>query len=109
VVRSYQAAATGGPRKQSIRRTNLKRPAERIVKFYNGRGTAEQWIREDKLALRWTRLSCRAFRDNAVASHSVSNRPISLLEAAKRSMLARPTMARMAGSWASRWASLTSS
>jgi hypothetical protein len=46
--------------------TNLKRPAERISKFYNGRGTAEQWIKEGKLALRWTRLSCRAFRDNAV-------------------------------------------
>jgi hypothetical protein len=30
------------------------------------RGTAEQWIREGKRALRWTRLSCRAFRDNAV-------------------------------------------
>jgi hypothetical protein len=46
--------------------TNLTRPAERVVKFYNGRGTAEQWIREGKQALRWTRLSCRAFRDNAV-------------------------------------------
>jgi hypothetical protein len=46
--------------------TNLTRPAERISKFYNGRGTAEQWIKEGKLALRWTRLSCRAFRDNAV-------------------------------------------
>ena len=39
--------------------TNLKRPAERISKFYNGRGTAEQWIREGKYALRWTRRSCR--------------------------------------------------
>jgi hypothetical protein len=46
--------------------TNLKRPAERISKFYNGRGTAERWIKEGKLALRWTRLSCRTFRDNAV-------------------------------------------
>jgi hypothetical protein len=46
--------------------TNLTRPVERVVKFYNGRGTAEQWIKEGKLALRWTRLSCRAFRDNAV-------------------------------------------
>ena len=46
--------------------TNLKRPAERVVRFYNGRGTAEQWIREGKAALRWTRLSCRAFRANAV-------------------------------------------
>jgi hypothetical protein len=46
--------------------TNLKRPPERVVRFYNGRGTAEQWIREGKAALRWTRLSCRAFRANAV-------------------------------------------
>jgi hypothetical protein len=46
--------------------TNLTRPNERVVKFYNGRGTAEQWIREGKNALRWTRLSCRALRDNAV-------------------------------------------
>jgi hypothetical protein len=37
-----------------------------VVKFYNGRGTAEQWIREGKAALRWTRLSCRFVRDNAV-------------------------------------------
>jgi hypothetical protein len=46
--------------------TNLTRPAERIVRFCNGRGTAEQWVKEGKQALRWTRLSCRAFRDNAV-------------------------------------------
>ena len=46
--------------------TNLKRPAQRVSKFYNGRGTAEQWIREGKYALHWTRLSCRAFRNNAV-------------------------------------------
>ena len=44
----------------------MKRPAERVSKFYNGRGTAEQWIREGKYALRWTRLSCQAFRHNAV-------------------------------------------
>ena len=46
--------------------TSLSRPAERVVKFYHGRGTAEQWIKEGKAALRWTRLSCRAFRANAV-------------------------------------------
>jgi Transposase DDE domain group 1 len=46
--------------------TSLTRPAARIVKLYNGRGTAEQWIREGKQALRWTRLSCHAFRHNAV-------------------------------------------
>jgi hypothetical protein len=46
--------------------TNLTRPAERVSKFYNGRGTAEQWIKEGKQAIRWTRLSCRTFQDNAV-------------------------------------------
>ncbi|MFL5337435.1 MAG: transposase, partial [Geminicoccaceae bacterium] len=42
------------------------RPTGRVSRFYNGRGTAERWIKEGKQALRWTRLSCRAFRDNAV-------------------------------------------
>ena len=42
------------------------RPAERVVAFYNRRATAEQWIREGKGAIRWTRLSCRSFVPNAV-------------------------------------------
>lgn len=46
--------------------TNLSRPAERVVAFYNQRGTAEQWIKEGKNAVRWTRLSCRRFRNNAI-------------------------------------------
>jgi Transposase DDE domain group 1 len=46
--------------------TNLTRPNRRVVKFYNGRGTAEQHIKEGKNAIRWTRLSCHAFRHNAV-------------------------------------------
>ena len=33
--------------------------------FYNQRGKAEQYIKEGKYAIRWTRLSCRRFRDNA--------------------------------------------
>jgi Transposase DDE domain group 1 len=37
-----------------------------VVKFYNGRGTAEQHIKGGKNAIRWTRLSCHAFRHNAV-------------------------------------------
>jgi hypothetical protein len=37
--------------------TNLSRPAERIVAFYNQRGTCEQWINEGKGAIKWTRLS----------------------------------------------------
>lgn len=46
--------------------TNLTRGADRVVVFYNQRGTAEQYIREGKNAVRWTRLSCRTMRGNAV-------------------------------------------
>jgi hypothetical protein len=46
--------------------TNLSQPAERVVAFYNGRGTAEQWIKEGKSAMKWTRLSCRSMMANAV-------------------------------------------
>jgi hypothetical protein len=46
--------------------TNLRRYAQDVVAFYNGRGTAEQWIKEGKQALKWTRLSCQRFVDNEV-------------------------------------------
>src|SRR4051794_2482357 len=46
--------------------TNLCRPPERVVAFYNQRGSAEQWIREGKNAAKWTRLSCRSMKANAV-------------------------------------------
>lgn len=46
--------------------TNLRRSAKKVVRFYNKRGTAEQWIKEGKNAIRWTRLSCQDFRDNEV-------------------------------------------
>ncbi len=46
--------------------TNLSRPAERVVAFYNHRETAEQYIKEGKNAIKWTRLSCRKFRNNEV-------------------------------------------
>jgi hypothetical protein len=39
---------------------------EGLVHFYNGRGTAEQWIKEGKYALNWTRLSCHRFVANQV-------------------------------------------
>jgi hypothetical protein len=45
--------------------TNLSRPADRVVAFYNKRGTCEQWIKEGKGAIKWTRLSCRTFAANA--------------------------------------------
>jgi len=44
--------------------TNMRGWSRKVVKFYNGRGTAEQWIKEGKYAVKWTRLSCRNFRDN---------------------------------------------
>ena len=34
--------------------------------FYNGRGTAEQWINEGQYALKWSRLSCHRFVANQV-------------------------------------------
>jgi len=37
-----------------------------IVRFYNQRGTAEQWIKEGKTATHWTRLSCHHFWPNEV-------------------------------------------
>jgi hypothetical protein len=46
--------------------TNMARPAENVVTFYNKRGTCEQWIKEGKGAIKWTRLSCRTFAANAV-------------------------------------------
>ena len=46
--------------------TNLQRSNEDVVKFYNGRGVAEQWIKEGKNAVNWTRLSCHDFDDNQV-------------------------------------------
>ncbi len=46
--------------------TNLNGQPRKVVKFYNHRGTAEQWITEGKHAIHWTRLSCHDFEDNAV-------------------------------------------
>jgi len=46
--------------------TNLSVKAKGVVHFYNGRGTAEQWIKEGKYALNWTRLSCHRLIANQV-------------------------------------------
>lgn len=46
--------------------TNLTRPAEWAVAFYNQLGTAEPHIREGKNAVAWTRPSCHCFATNAV-------------------------------------------
>jgi Transposase DDE domain group 1 len=59
--------------------TNMVRPAENVVAFYNKRGTCEQWIKEGKGAIKWTRLSCRSFAANAVALARVDRRHQRLL------------------------------
>jgi hypothetical protein len=46
--------------------TNLILPSRAVVRFYNKRGTAEQWIKEGKQAVKMTRLSCHRFRSNEV-------------------------------------------
>ncbi len=46
--------------------TNMARRAESVVGFYNKRGTCEEYIKEGKGAIKWTRLSCRSFAANAV-------------------------------------------
>jgi len=46
--------------------TNLTAKPEGVIHFYNRRGTAEQWIKEGKYALNWTRLSCHRFVANQV-------------------------------------------
>ena len=46
--------------------TNLETDNRAVVRFYNKRGTAEQWIKEGKQAVKLTRLSCHRFRSNEV-------------------------------------------
>ncbi len=46
--------------------TNLTLASRAVVRFYNKRGTAEQWIKEGKQAVKMTRLSCHRFRSNEV-------------------------------------------
>ncbi len=46
--------------------TNMARPAERVVAFYNQRGTCQQWIKKGKNAMMCTRPSCCSFTANAV-------------------------------------------
>ena len=44
--------------------TSLRWQDKKVVKFYNKRGTCEQWIKEGKYALNWTKLSCQRFVEN---------------------------------------------
>src|SRR5262249_33318101 len=77
---SYQAASWSKPRRVIAKVewhpgelyprvgfivTNMSRPAERVVAFYNKLGTTEQWIKVGKVTIKRTRLSCRTFAANA--------------------------------------------
>ena len=42
--------------------TNMTLHSRSVVRCYNKRGTGEQWIKEGKQAMHWTRLSCHRFR-----------------------------------------------
>jgi len=46
--------------------TKLETDSRAQVRFYNKRGTAKQWIKEGKQAVKMTRLSCHRFRANEV-------------------------------------------
>jgi len=46
--------------------TTLTETNRAVVRFYNQRGTTEQWITEDEEATHWTRLVCHRFRANEV-------------------------------------------
>jgi hypothetical protein len=46
--------------------TNFQTSSRAVVRFYNKRGTAEQWIKEGKQAVAMTRLSCHRFKANQV-------------------------------------------
>ena len=46
--------------------TNMTLTSRSVVRFYNKRGTVEQWIKEGRQATHWTRLSCHRFRANEV-------------------------------------------
>ena len=78
--------------------TNMSYPPKGIVRFYNGRGTAEQWIKEGNYALNWTRLSRHKFMANQVRlglfilAYNLGNfvRRLALPEAMKRWSLTSP-------------------
>jgi hypothetical protein len=61
--------------------TNRSLPNERVLAFYNDRGTAEQHIKEGEHALEWTPLACMRFAANAVRLqlHALAYSPANFL------------------------------
>jgi hypothetical protein len=73
--------------------TNPAWRSKRVVRFCNGRGTAEQWIKEGKNVMKWAKLSCRTFKDNQtrlqlfVSAYNLAN------------FLWRPTVPKSVSKW----------
>jgi uncharacterized membrane protein YcjF (UPF0283 family) len=75
--------------------TNLEADSRALVRFYNKRGTAEQWIKEGNQSAHWTGLSCRRFRAKevrlqlSVLAHNLGNlrRRLALAQQIKNSSL----------------------
>ena len=65
--------------------TSMSLPSRSVVRFYNKRGTAEQWIKEGKQATHWTRLSCHRFRGqrSATATERAGLQPGQLVATAR--------------------------
>jgi hypothetical protein len=59
------ASGRAVPGASALSSPNLGRAAERVVTFYNQRGTAEQWIKADKARSSGHGLSWRTFAANA--------------------------------------------
>src|SRR5438876_1828530 len=85
----YQAASWGRPRRVIAKVehhlgelfprvgfivTTLTGTNQAVVRFYNQRGTAEQWIKEGKEATHWTRLSCHPQPRQSAASAGLAGR-----------------------------------
>jgi len=73
--------------------TNLETDSRAVVRFNNKRGTAEQWIKEGKQAVKMTRLRCHRFRSNEmrlwlnVIAYNLGN------------LWRRPVLPRRTGNW----------
>ena len=54
-----------GPR-ESFADQRATLPIRAVVRFYNKRGTLEQWVKEGNEAVKMTRLSCHRYRSDEV-------------------------------------------
>lgn len=75
--------------------TNLRRSDEGVVKSFNGRGTAKQWMKEGKNRVRWTRFSCHDLADQQIRSQ------LFVLGHDLRNFLRRPAVPRSVKHWSS--------